>query len=184
MDFAEYPGRPWKISDSAMSASQKALVEHVCSGPRGRMPPNISIWLNNIEFAKVAEKFGEYVTQLAPFTKRQKEIVILVNAAYWKSRFEWHFHEALGQKHGLSRGQIEAIWEGHDPRFEDPVEAVSYRLAHALLYQREVDDSLHHQAMHLLGHQGVQDIIGIMGLYSMIAQTIVFYRVPVPAATE
>jgi 4-carboxymuconolactone decarboxylase len=184
MDFSEYPGRPWKIVAEAMSAPQRALVEHVNAGPRGRMPPNLSIWLNDIDFAKVVEPFGEYVTQLAPFTKRQKEIVILVNAAYWKSRFEWHFHEALGLKHGLSKGQIEAIWEGRNPGFEDPLEAVSYQLAHALLHQRDVDDALHEKAMQLLGHQGVQDIIAIMGLYSMIAQTIVFYRVPIPTATE
>ena len=31
-----------------------------------------------------------------------------------------------------------------------------------------------------LGPRGMQDTIGLIGLYVMIAQTIAFYRVPVP----
>jgi 4-carboxymuconolactone decarboxylase len=179
--FKEHPGRPWQIAPEAMDAQQRALVEHILSGPRGRVPPNLLIWLNDIEFAKVAEKFGEYVSQLAPFAPRQKEIVILGVAAFFASDFEWHFHAPLARKHGLTDAQIDAIRAQRDPGLADPVDAASWALVTALLSGKGVSDALHAQAMQHLGHKGVQDIIGLMGLYTMIAQTIAFYRVPVPA---
>ena len=183
MEFEEHPGRPWKIAPDRMTDAQRALVRHVEGGPRGRMPPNLTIWLNNMGFAPVAEKFGEYVSQIATFTPRQKEIVILTVAAFWQSRFEWHFHQALGAKRGLTQQQIDAIWQGTDPGFTDPVERASWELVRALL-AHDVPDEVHRRTMEQLGHQGVQDIVGLMGLYTMIAQTIAYYRVPIPKATE
>lgn len=180
MQFEEYPGRPWKINAAQMTEAQRDLVRHVEDGPRAQMPPNLSIWLNNLAFAKVAEPFGEYVSQLAAFTPRQKEIVILTLAAHLQSKFEWHFHQALGLKHGLTKSQIDAIWAHSDPRFDDELEQLSWELCVALLEARDVTDALHQRAMTCLGHRGVQDIIGLMGLYTMIAQTLCFYRVPIP----
>lgn len=182
MHIDEYPGRPWKLAPDQMNRMQRAILQRVEAGPRPAVPPNISIWLHNEPFAEVAEHFGLWVSQLAPFSKREKEIVILVNAAYWNSAFEWHFHQAAGLRAGLTQEQIDAIRDKRDPGLSDPKEQVTWELAFALLEHRDVPDALHARAMQLLGHAGVSDIIGLMGLYSMIAQTIAFYRVPVPKA--
>lgn len=178
--FEEHPGRPWKIADDAMSAGQKALVEHVLSGFRPAMPPNLSIWLHHLPFAQVAEPFGAYVLRDAAFTPRQKEIVILAVAAHHGSAFEQHFHEAAARRHGLADAQVAALRERRDPGFDDPIEAVSLALVHAMLDAHDVPDALHARAMAVLGHRGVHDVIALAGLYTMIAWTLSFYRVPVP----
>ena len=87
----------------------------------------------------------------------------------------------MGLGAGLTQAQVDAIWAGRDPGFEDDFDQVSWELAVALLEKREISDDLHRRALEQLGHRGVHDIVGLMGLYTMIAQTLSFYRVPVPS---
>ena len=180
MEIQEHPGRPFKIDPREITAQQSALIERIKSGPRGRVPPNLQIWLHNIEFAEVAEKFGEYVSQRAPFSPKAKEIVILGVASFWRSAFEWHFHAGLAKKNGVTDAQVDAIWNKTDPKFMDPVEQVTYQLVFAITEGRDVSDDLHKRAMEKLGHAGVSDVIGLAGLYTMIAQTIMFYKLSPP----
>lgn len=178
----EYPGRGFAIPENQMSPAQRALIERMEAGPRGKVPINQRIWMQNISFAEVAERFGSYVSAEAPMTPREKEICILVVAAYWNSSFEWHWHEPLAHKHGITPEQTEAIRNGQDPRFEAPTDQLTYEIAHALLARRDVPDDLYARAMDVLGCNAIFDRIGLMGLYGMIAQTITLYRLQVPKA--
>ena len=128
----------------------------------------------------MVERFGEYVSQRAPFSPKAKEIVILGVASFWRSAFEWHFHASLAKKNGITDAQVDAIWNKSDPKFTDPVEQVTYELVFAVTEGRDVNDDLHKRAMEKLGHAGVSDIIGLAGLYTMIAQTVMFYRLSPP----
>lgn len=180
MEFQESPGRPYRIAPAALTPEQSALLDRILKGPRKSVPPNLLVWLHNIEFADVAERFGAYVSQLAPFTPRGKEIIILVVASYWRSKFEWHFHAKMGLDKGLTQAQIDALWDKRDPLFTDVREQVTYELAFALNEQRDVPAGLFERAMTTLGHKGISDLIGLMGLYTMIAHTINVYRLPIP----
>lgn len=163
-----------------MSEAQRALVDRVVAGPRKEVPVNLEIWLHNPPFAEVAERFGEYVSQRAPMSKRIKEIVILTIASAWDSEFERYWHEKIGGQAGLLQEQMTALRSKALAHFDDPLEQLSYEVAYAVAEKRHVPDELHQRAVHLLGHQGVSDIFGLMGLYSMIAWTLSFYQVPVP----
>jgi 4-carboxymuconolactone decarboxylase len=176
----EYPGRPYRLDRTDMNAQQRALVERVEAGPRGAVPINLQIWLHNPNFADAAEAFGRYVSQEAPIGKRAKEIIILVVAAYWESEFEWYWHSTLAAKFGITQEQIDAIRAKRDPGFSEPSEQITYEMAFALNERRDVSDELYKRAMEVLGHTGVSDLIGLMGLYTMIAHTINTYRVPIP----
>lgn len=180
--FKEYPGRPYKIPAASRTPAQQALVDRILQGPRKEIPPNLEIWLNSPPFAAVAEPFGAYVSKLSSMTTRAREIVILLHAVWLQSAFEWHWHEQFARKAGLEDGQILAIKEKRAARFEDATEQAIYDLSVALLEKRCVDDAVHETAMRLLGHQGVADIVGLIGLYTMIALTLDFYRVPVEKA--
>ncbi len=163
-----------------MSEAQRALVDRIVAGPRKEVPVNLEIWLHNLPFAEVAERFGEYVSQRASMSKRIKEIIILTIASVWDSEFERNWHEKIGGQAGLSQEQMAALRSKVPAHFDDPQEQVSYEVAHAVSERCHVPDELHHRAVKLLGHRGVSDIVGLMGLYSMIAWTLSFYQVPVP----
>lgn len=75
--------RSFELADEQLSARQRAFVDRIRSGPRGRVPINLRAWLHNPDFVDVVEPFGLYVSELAPITKRQKEIVVLAGARFW-----------------------------------------------------------------------------------------------------
>src|SRR3546814_7091519 len=115
-------------------------------------------------FARVVEPFGLYGSGTAPIGKREKEIIILVNARHWDAEFEWAMHERHALAAGISPEQIAAIGQGRDPGFADTKENLSYRLADALHERRRLDDALYADCLACFGHPGVSDRIGLDGL--------------------
>ena len=107
-------------------------------------------------------------------------ITILVVAAYWGSRFEWFWHERLARQLGLDDAQLAALKARREVRFDDAVEQAAHDVAFAMMERREVDDELHARAVRVLGHAAVADLVGLIGLYTMVAFTLDFYRVPLP----
>lgn len=185
MSTAPNKSRFVEIAPEERTSRQQAIVKRIEEGPRGRLPINLRVWLHNPDFVDVAEPFGLYVSSLAPITKRQKEIVVLVGALHWKAQFEWHIHQGHAQKAGITVGQIAAIAARQSPGFfEDPLENLTYELAVALHGQGKVPEDLHQRALASMGHKGVSDLIGLIGLYTMIAMTLNFYDVAAPAGAE
>jgi 4-carboxymuconolactone decarboxylase len=179
--IGEAPGRPFRIPANEMSAVQANLVDRILAGPRKDLPVNMEIWLHSPTFAEVANRFAEYVGHLAPMTRRVKEITILVVAAYWQSSFEWFWHERLARQLEIGVEQVEAIRTRRHAHFVDPIEQAAHDLSVALLADRQVDATLHDRAVAVLGRAGVADLIGLIGLYGMVAHSLAFYSVPVPS---
>lgn len=178
----EFPSRSFAIPAEQLTDRQRALIQKMESGPRKKVPINQRVWMHNISFAEVAERFGSYVSAEAPMGAREKEICILVVAAFWKSDFEWHWHEQLAHQKGITKQQTDAIREARDPGFDNPSEQVTYELMHALTSRREVHDDLYKKAMNVLGRSAALDLIGLAGLYGMIAHTIMLFRLQIPGS--
>jgi 4-carboxymuconolactone decarboxylase len=170
--------RDFEIPPERRDERQQAMYRSIEQGPRGRVMINLRAWLHNMDFLDVAEPFGLYLTQRAPLTKRQKEILVLVHANFWDAKFEWDAHVKHALKAGITREQIDAIEQRRTPHFGDPVEDLTYELVVALHTVRHIDDALHDRCMKVFGHKGVIDLIGLIGLYTMIAMTLNFYDVP------
>ncbi|GAA5231555.1 hypothetical protein FOZ76_12400 [Verticiella sediminum] len=177
----QYPGREFLIPRDRLSPAQQAFITRMESGPRGKAPINQLVWMQHMPFAEVAERFGAYVSAEAPIPARQKEICILLVAAFWDSAFEWHWHERLAHGAGITREQIEAIRNGRSAHFDDDKEQATHDLMRALLVEREVPDALFERSLQTLGLEQVLDLVGLAGLYGMIAHTISFYRLRIPA---
>jgi 4-carboxymuconolactone decarboxylase len=163
---------------------QSQLISKIEAGPRGRVPINLRIWMRNPDFVDAVEPFGLYVSNTAPITKRQKEIAVLVGASFWEAELEWHVHQGHAKKVGITAEQIEAIGNGVSPNFPDETENLTYELAVAFHGKGRVPDELHARAMERLGHKGVSDLIGLIGLYTMISMTLNFYDVSPPSTIE
>ena len=65
--------------------------------------------------------------------------------------------------------------------FSDEREQVVYEMATALANARWVSKGLYERAVKVLGHEGITDVITLMGFYSSVAMTLAFYDVPADA---
>ena len=169
--------RPFEIKPKDYTERQRAIVQRIENGPRGRVPINLRAWLHNPDFVDAVEPFGLFVSQTAPITKRQKEIVVLVGARFWQAAYERSLHEGHARKAGITDEQITRLGLGESPGFEEPLEQLTWELATALHGPGPVPAPLHERCMNAFGHAGVANIIGLAGLYSMIAMTLNFYDV-------
>lgn len=176
----QFPGREFFIADESLTEAQEALVRRMEDGPRKAVPINQRIWMHNMAFAQVAESFGSYVSAEAPMSARIKEICILSIASFWQSDFEWHWHEKAARAKLITPEQIEAIRTRQDPDFIDPKEQAAYRLVQALVVEKEISDALYRETMDVLGLSETLDLIGLMSLYSMIAHTIMLFKLQIP----
>lgn len=84
-----------------MDAAQRAVLDKVLTGPRGRIQGPLRAALHNPELADKWQALGallRYGTSLPP---RLSEIAILVTGRACHSPFEWYAHRIQGQKAGL-----------------------------------------------------------------------------------
>jgi 4-carboxymuconolactone decarboxylase len=65
--------------------------------------------------------------------------------------------------------------------FSDTREQVVYEMATCLANSRWVPEGPYDRAVATLGHEGITDVICLMGFYTSVSMTLAFYDVPVGA---
>jgi 4-carboxymuconolactone decarboxylase len=77
----------------------------------------------------------------------------------------------------VSRDGLAALAERGEPDFGQPDEQIVYRLATEILGAHFVSDDTFTQAVAVLGEQGVVDLIGCLGNFSMLAMLLNTFQV-------
>jgi len=68
-----------------------------------------------------------------------------------------------------------------NPAFAQRDEALVFAFLTQLHAKREVDDGLYAELVGAIGQDGVVDLVGIAGYYTLISMTIKAFNVPAPA---
>jgi 4-carboxymuconolactone decarboxylase len=75
---------------------------------------------------------------------------------------------------------IEAIRLGETPNFAQPDEALVHRICTELFEQRRLSDASFAEAIATIGETGLVEVIGTIGYYTLIANTLNVFQVVVP----
>lgn len=100
---------------------------------------------------------------------RLRELVILVVAAHWDSRFEWHHHAVEATRLGLAPDAVDAI------RAREPIvgltelERVVVDTARRLVTDADLDDHAYATATRHLGEEGLIEVVFLVGYYAALA---------------
>ncbi|MBO9355157.1 carboxymuconolactone decarboxylase family protein [Bordetella petrii] len=165
-------------SVDTMSAHQRRVHDAIASGPRGRVRGPLAVWLHRPGLAEPAQALGQYCRYDSSLSPRLSELAILTMAAWWRSSFEWWAHQPIAVQAGVDAGIAEQIRVGDTPAFVQADEAIVYRFVRALLEARQVPDPLYQEAVRVLGTDGVVDLVGIAGYYTLISMTINVFDIP------
>ena len=166
-------------SDS-MSEAQRAVLDKIVSGPRGRIQGPLRAGLHNPELADKWQALGallRYGTSLPP---RLSEIAILVTGRACNSPFEWYAHRLEGEKAGLEPALIEALLAQTEPPGMSPDDAAVWRYAVELNRHKSVSDATYATALERLGTKGVVELTALVGYYTMVAMTLNCHEIPLP----
>jgi len=171
-------GRYSEIPEGRMTPEQREGYRFLVEGPRGRLPGPYKVWVHNPRLVHAAAPLGQHFTPgQSSLSEREREIAVLVITSRWHSAYPTAAHEKRGREVGLPPAAVDAIVGGLPASFADAREQVVYEVAIALAHGRLLPQGLYDRAVGALGHEGITDMIVLMGYYTAVSLTMNFYAV-------
>lgn len=168
------------IATDKMTDAQKKAAEELVAGPRGSLVGPFVPLLRSPEFLSRLQKTGEYLRFNTKLGSNISEFIILVTARQWTQQFEWDTHYSLALKAGVKAETVAAVAEGRRPTGMSADEEIVYDFLAELRQNQSVSDATYSRAIKRFGEQGVIDMTGIAGYYSMLAMIMNVARTPLP----
>jgi 4-carboxymuconolactone decarboxylase len=168
------------ISADKMTEAQKQAAAELVAGPRKAVVGPFNPLLRSPEFMNRLQKVGEYLRFQTKLGSGISEFVILLTARQWTQQFEWDSHQELALKAGIKPETLQAIAEGRRPSGMTPDEEMVYEFCTELRLCQSVSDSAYAQIVNRFGEQGVIDITGLCGYYTLLGMVMNVARTSLP----
>ena len=165
-------------ADQLTDAQRQAIAEFKAARSADVSGPFVPM-LRSPEVMSRARAMGDYLRFKSSLPPRLSEFVILLTARRWTQQYEWHAHQPLAIQGGLGPGIVKAIAEGRRPAAMAEDEDAVYTLWDEV-QRNSVSDAAYARAVGKVGEQGVIDVLGITGYYTMLAMVMNTTRTPLP----
>ncbi|TFW35646.1 carboxymuconolactone decarboxylase family protein [Massilia horti] len=160
------------LDPATLSEEQKRIYDEIASGPRKGVRGPLAVWLRRPGLAATAQALGRYCRYETSLPPRLSELAILILGRAWSADYEWAAHKPIALAAGLPVAVVDAIRDRRPPPFEAADEALVYEFMTTLHAEHTIPDALYQRAGALLGLDGVIDLVGIAGYYTLISMTI------------
>lgn len=170
-----------ELVESDLTDTQLKVYREVCAGPRGRLGPPTNVLLRCAELASRTQKIGEYVRYQSSLPARISEFAIMMTARYWTAQYEWHAHCPIALKAGLAQATADQLAQGMRPEGMRDDETAAFQFCTELHWNKGVSDAAFAAAVSHFGENGMVDLIGISGYYTLISMCLNINQKSVPA---
>jgi 4-carboxymuconolactone decarboxylase len=137
-------------------------------------------YLHEPTIGKPAWDLTRAIDQIALLPSKVREIAILVVGARYHCAYQIYAHVSLAQSLGIAHEQVATISANLKPATLTADEAIAYDVAHCLCAGSILPEPLYQLALTSFGQRGCNELIHLIGLYSMVAITLNAFDVPVP----
>ncbi|GAB3456919.1 carboxymuconolactone decarboxylase family protein [Massilia terrae] len=182
-DFAIMADRLPPIAFDELNEDQKVAAQAIIDGPRGAVYGPFVPLLRSPELMGHAQRMGEYLRYRSAIGVRLSELAILVTARAWNQQVEWAIHAPIAAQMGIPPDVINAIARREQPEGMLVDEAVVHAFCVELHRDKQVSDHTYGEALALFGEQGVVDLMGLNGYYTLLAMVMNTARTEVPPST-
>ena len=172
------------IPREKMADAQKKAADELISGRRGALVGPFHPLLRSPELMSRLQKTGEYLRFSNSIGPKLTELVILLTAREWTQQFEFNAHQPLGLKAGLKQELVAAIADGRRPAMLAEDEEIVYDFCTELHRTQSVSDATYTRAVGRFGEQGVIDMTGLTGYYTVLAMIMNVARTPLPEGAK
>jgi 4-carboxymuconolactone decarboxylase len=170
-------------SDKLTDAQKHAIDEFKVARSVDISGPFVAM-LRSPEVMSRARAMGDYLRFRSSLPPRLSEFVILLTARRWTQQYEWNAHQPLALQGGLKADLVKAIAEGRRPPAMAEDEDAIYTLWQEVQKNDGVSDASWSRAVAAIGEQGVVDVLGITGYYTMLAMVMNTARTPLPTGVK
>jgi 4-carboxymuconolactone decarboxylase len=157
------------IPPEEWTAAQREAASAIVNGPRGGLYGPFVPLLRSPELMGHVQRLGEYLRYRSAIGVRLSELAILVTARAWDQQVEWAIHAPIAQQAGITADVVEAIARRERPKAMLADEEAVYDFCMELHRDKRVSDRIYNDALALFGEQGVVDLMGVNGYYTLLA---------------
>ena len=172
------------IEEQRMNGAQRALMEAIRSGPRGKsISPRgpFAVWLHAPEFGQLAQALGGHCRYKTAVSPRLSEFAILCTARLWRAQYEWFAHAPIAERSGVKPKTIQDLRAGRVPKSAPKDERAIYDFIQEYYKTKRVSDRTYKRVHAFLGNAATVELVGILGYYAMISMTLNVFRMMPPA---
>jgi 4-carboxymuconolactone decarboxylase len=152
-------------------------VSDAIAAKRGATRGPFLIWLRSPELAARVDELGAYCRFEASINERLRELSLLIAARHFDAQYSWNAHHKKAIEAGVSAESVKQLANNEVPRFTHADEQLLYSLATQILGNHFVDQETFDAALAEWGENGVVDIIGCLGNFSMLAMLLNTFQV-------
>ncbi|HTT28961.1 MAG TPA: hypothetical protein VMG37_11165 [Solirubrobacteraceae bacterium] len=165
-----------KLSDDELSPRQRELAARI-AGRRGKVRGPFQVWLHSAGLCDKVEALGAFVRFESSLELRLRELILLIAARHWDAQYSWNAHVDKAVDAGIARAALDALAQRRTPAFDRRDEQAVYAFCTELLDGHFVADDTFAEAHELFGDQGVVDIVGTLGNFSMLGMCLNAFEV-------
>ncbi|MEU1180882.1 carboxymuconolactone decarboxylase family protein [Streptomyces sp. NPDC005820] len=137
--------------------------------PEDELPPPFYVWARHPELAYWVEGLGAYCRSRSKHPQRLRELSVLIVARHFDSQSAWNAHIEQAVAEGVPAESLDRLARGEDPKFEAQDERLFHAFAREMLEDHFVSQETYDAALALFGEDGLLDLIGCIGSFSMSA---------------
>jgi len=171
------------LTETELNPAQRALLESLRSGPRGK---NVSLggpfgcYMHAPEVGEVIQQFAAFCRFKTRLPKRLSEFAILVIGRMWKAQYEFYVHAREAEQAGVLPQTIRDLKAGRAPLKAPKDERALYGFIKELHQKRRVSNRTYARVHDLLGDGGMVEFLGILGSYTLTSMVLNTFNVPLP----
>jgi 4-carboxymuconolactone decarboxylase len=169
-----------QLTTAEMNPAQKAVVDEIVSGKRGRFGGPFELLIRAPEVCKHLSRLGEYLRWGSSLSPALSELAICLTASHIRANYEWHAHAPLAVEAGVPNDALEAIRTGGSPTFAAKDQALVYKLVKELIDSKRLSDASFAEGIAGFGEQGIVELGTIIGYYTAIGNALNIFEVALP----
>jgi len=137
-------------------------------------------WLHEPTIGKAIWNLTMAMTAKASLPDNVRQIAILVVGAHFGAAYEIYAHIAVAEREAMKPERLATLVANLRPNDLTPDENVAYDLSYALTQGGTLPEPLYRLAVATFGQHGTNELIYLVGLYSLVSTTLNGFNVPVP----
>lgn len=164
------------ISEQDLNEQQKAFLDRLNDGPRGRngrvgLVGPYGVWARAPHVGEPAQQLGAALRFGAALPENVKEIAICTVGAFYRAKFEFAAHRRLALRAGVSETAIDQLQAGEPPAL-DGNEALAHAFADEMLRLHRPARDTYERALETFGETGLIELVSVIGYYCLISHTL------------
>jgi 4-carboxymuconolactone decarboxylase len=180
------------ISPDALTSEQKSLYDDMRKGiasnfnafkterEDGALMGPWNPWLHEPAIGRAIWNLTLAMTANAVLPDNVRQIVILVVGARFDAAYEIYAHIAVAERERMSPERLATLVADLKPSDLAKDESVAFDLAYSLCRGGTLPEPIYRLAIDTFGQHGTNEMIYLVGLYSMVSTTLNGFNVPVP----